>query len=78
MSDIWNSDGPRQSLRKWWFGGDLHFREHPLRWLAWLLDEGLDRIPTYEERRWFRHGGWGCRLRLHRFWDGNPMPEEGQ
>ena len=39
-----------------------------LRRLVWLLDEVLDRIPAYEDGRWYRYGGWGCRLRLHRFW----------
>lgn len=24
----------------------------------------LDLIPTYEDGRWYRFGGWGCRLRL--------------
>ena len=30
--------------------------------LLWLLDEALDRIPCREDGRWFRYGGWGCRL----------------
>jgi hypothetical protein len=36
----------------------------------WLLDELLDRIPCYEDGRWYWYGdwGWGCRLRLYRFW----------
>ena len=36
--------------------------------LEWL-DGRLDAIPDYEEGRWYRHGGWGCRLRMSRLWD---------
>lgn len=39
-----------------------------LRWMVWLADEVLDRVPAYEDGRWYRHGQWGCRLGLHRFW----------
>jgi hypothetical protein len=39
-----------------------------MRWLAWALDELLDRIPSYEDGRWYRYGDWGCRLRLDRIW----------
>jgi hypothetical protein len=53
--------------RDWWLGEPL-FRHHPMRWIMWLLDEALDRIPTYEDGHWFRKGGWGCRLGLHRWW----------
>jgi hypothetical protein len=37
-----------------------------LDWIDWLLDA----VPSWERpleggrRRWYRHGGWGCRLRL--------------
>lgn len=55
--------------RSWW-AGDPTFREHPLRWIAWLLDEALDCIPaaSIRERHFYLKGGWGCRLHLHRFW----------
>lgn len=39
-----------------------------LRNLVWLLDEALDRIPAYEDGRWYRYGDWGCRYQLARFW----------
>lgn len=51
-SIYWLWDGPHS----WW------------RWPIWLADELLDRVPTYEDGRWFRRGGWGCRMRLHRWW----------
>lgn len=28
----------------------------------------LDRIPAYEDGRWYRHGAWGCRLGLSKPW----------
>jgi hypothetical protein len=46
-----------------------------VRWLICLLDEALDQIPAYEDGRWFRHGQWGCQLRLSRFW--LPKRQEG-
>lgn len=41
-----------------------------VRWIAWLLDEALDRIPAVQLRPWhiYRYGSWGCQLRLHRVW----------
>jgi hypothetical protein len=38
------------------------------RELFWLADELLDRVPAYEDGRWYRRGDWGCRLGLHRWW----------
>jgi hypothetical protein len=36
------------------------------------VDALLDAIPAYsqegERRRWYWHGHWVCRLRLHRIW----------
>ena len=36
------------------------------------VDALLGAIPAYsqdsERRRFYRHGHWGCRLRLHRIW----------
>lgn len=40
-----------------------------VRWLAELADWLLDCVPSREDGRWYRHGNWGCRLRLHRIWD---------
>ena len=37
-----------------------------LRTLIEGLDTPLDAIPTLEDGRWYRYGGWGCRLRLPR------------
>lgn len=41
--------------------------------LLWLLDEILDRVPKYEDGRWFWPGYWGCDLALRfpalRWWD---------
>jgi len=48
------------------------WRGEPLRWrgeVVWLLDEVLDRIPRYEDHRWYRYGHWGCTLGLRRYWD---------
>jgi hypothetical protein len=45
-----------------------------LRWLAWLADEALDRVPAIEGGHWYWYGGWGCRLRMHRLW----APEDGE
>jgi hypothetical protein len=28
----------------------------------------LDAIPAYEQGVWYRHGDWGCRLRISRLW----------
>jgi hypothetical protein len=39
-----------------------------LRTLIERLDTLLDAIPTLEDGRWYRYGGWGCRLRLSRLW----------
>lgn len=50
-----------------WFAGEPTLRQHPIRWAVWLLDELLDRIPYWNGRP-RRHGGWGCRLGLSRFW----------
>ncbi len=41
---------------KWW------------TWPVWLLDEALDRIPAYEDGRWYRYGDWGCQLGLWKIW----------
>jgi len=30
--------------------------------MLWLLDVALDRIPAYEDGRWYGYGDWGCRL----------------
>jgi hypothetical protein len=40
----------------------------PDRFVVWLADELLDRIPAYEQGRWYLNGEWGCRLRLYRYW----------
>jgi hypothetical protein len=45
-----------------------------LRWLAWLADEILDRVPAVEDGRVYWYGGWGCRLRMSRFWDEGDKP----
>lgn len=45
-----------------------------MRRLIWLLDEALDRIPRYEDGRWYRYGDWGCQLCLSRWW-GPPAGE---
>jgi hypothetical protein len=39
-----------------------------LRILIERLDTLLDAVPTYEGGRWFRYGGWGCRMGLSRLW----------
>ena len=36
--------------------------------IAEWLDIALDNIPVYENGRWHRHGDWGCRLNLGKFW----------
>lgn len=42
----------------------------PIRWfIVWSLENLchlLDRIPTYEDGRWYRYGDWGCLLGLSR------------
>jgi hypothetical protein len=43
-----------------------------VRKLFWLADVLLDRVPDYEDGRWYWNGQWGCRLHLHRYW----WPEE--
>lgn len=53
---------------------DYTWAVRALRWLAWLADEALDRVPAYEDGTWYRHGCWGCRLGLSRWWDD---PQEG-
>ena len=39
-----------------------------VRMLIEWVDGRLDAIPSYEEGRWYRHGGYGCRMRLSRLW----------
>ena len=41
-----------------------------VRWIVWLLDECLDRIPAVGFRpfHFYRYGQLGCRLRLSRCW----------
>jgi hypothetical protein len=39
-----------------------------LRRLVEQLDVLLDKIPAYEDGRWYRYGDWGCRLQLGKFW----------
>jgi hypothetical protein len=43
-----------------------------MRTLVWLLDEVLDRIPRYEQGRWYLHGDWGCQFQLARYWASEP------
>jgi hypothetical protein len=45
----------RYDARMWWR-------------IAWLLDEALDRVPKYEDGRWYRFGLWGCGTWLNRYW----------
>lgn len=45
-----------------------------LRWLAWLADEALDRVPAWEDGTWYWYGGWGCRMRLWKLWDEGERP----
>ena len=43
----------------------------PLSYLLDLLehvDGWLDQVPSWENGRWYRRGGWGCRLNLARWW----------
>lgn len=42
-----------------------------LRTLIEWIDGVLDCIPAYSfsERRWYRHGGWGCVMHMHKLWD---------
>lgn len=28
----------------------------------------LDKIPHYQDGRWYRYGDWGCRMRISRIW----------
>lgn len=64
-----NHAAKRPWQRAWW-QGEPSFRRRPLRWLVWLFDEALDRIPAVSltERHFYFAGGWGCRLGLSRFW----------
>lgn len=41
-----------------------------LRWLAWLADEALDRVPAWEDGTFYPCGHWGCRWGLGRLWAG--------
>lgn len=36
--------------------------------IEWV-DGVLDRIPSYEDGRWYRGGCWGCRMQMWRLWD---------
>jgi hypothetical protein len=47
-----------------WRGPQLKLRAE----LAWLANEALDQLPAWQEGSWHRHGQWGCRLGLHRYW----------
>lgn len=33
-------------------------------WAIEALDTLLDKVPTYEDGKFYRYGFWGCRLQL--------------